>query len=52
MSAGASEWVTPDRPPMVNIVTVPTANSIAVEKWSRRPHRGEPFRIFTPVGPR
>ncbi len=36
---------------MVNIVTVPTANSIAVEKWSLPPHIvASQFRIFTPVG--
>ena len=36
---------------MVNIVTVPTANSIAVEKLSLPPHIvASQFRIFTPVG--
>ena len=51
MSAGASECVTPDRPPMVNIATVPVAKSIAVVKCNLPPHMVvSQLRIFTPVG--
>ena len=51
MSAGATEWVTPDSPPMVNMDTTPEAKSIGVLKRMRPPHMvASQFRIFTPVG--
>ena len=51
MSAGATEWVTPDRPPMVNIATVATANFIATVKRNLPPHIvANQFSTFTPVG--
>ena len=40
---GATAWVTPDRPPMVNIATRPIENSIGVVKRELpAPHRGHP----------
>ena len=42
--------MTPDRPPMVNIVTRPMANSIGVVNLSLPHIVASQFRIFTPVG--
>ena len=51
LSTGASEWVTPETPPMVNIVTAPTENSIGVANQILPPHMvAIQLRIFTPVG--
>ena len=51
VSAGATEWVTPDNPPMVNMATVATANFMATVNRSRPPHMvASQLRIFTPVG--
>ena len=44
-------WVTPESPPMVNIATAPTANSIGVGKRNRPPHIvASQLRILMPVG--
>ena len=51
MSAGATEWVTPESPPIVNIDTTPKAKSIATVNLILPPHMvANQFRIFTPVG--
>ena len=51
MSDGATAWVTPDSPPIVNSTTRPIANSIAVVKRSLPPHIvSVQLTIFTPVG--
>ena len=51
MSDGATAWVTPDRPPIVNSTTSPMANSIAVVNRSLPPHMvSVQLTIFTPVG--
>ena len=51
MSLGATEWVTPDNPPMVNSTTRPTANFIAVVNTNLPPHMvSVQLMIFTPVG--
>ena len=50
VSAGATEWVTPESPPIVNIDTTPVAKSIAVVNLIFPPHMvASQFRIFTPV---
>src|SRR3954463_7372557 len=51
VSAGATEWVTPERPPMVNIVMRPQQNSSGVSNFNLPPHMvAVQLRIFTPVG--
>ena len=51
VSAGATECVTPDSPPIVNIETTPIAKSIAALNLIRPPHIvAIQLRIFTPVG--
>ena len=51
MSDGATAWVTPDSPPIVNCTTRPMANSIAVVKVSLPPHIvSVQLTILTPVG--
>ena len=51
MSEGATEWVTPDRPPIVNWMIRPMANSIAVVNCSLPPHIvSVQLMILTPVG--
>ena len=51
MSDGATAWVTPDSPPIVNSTTRPMANSIAVVKLSLPPHIvSVQLTILTPVG--
>ncbi|CAB4724399.1 unannotated protein [freshwater metagenome] len=50
-SIGATECITPDRPPMVNMVTRPIENSIGEENFNLPPHIvAVQFKIFTPVG--
>ena len=51
MSDGATEWVTPESPPIVNSMIRPIANSIAVVNWSLPPHIvSVQLMILTPVG--
>ena len=51
MSDGTTAWVTPDSPPMVNMVTNPTANSRGVVSRIFAFHRVLiQLKIFTPVG--
>ena len=51
MSDGATAWVTPESPPIVNCTTSPMANSIAVVKTSLPPHMvSVQLMILTPVG--
>src|SRR5439155_19785684 len=50
-SCGTSACVTPDRPPMTNIVTKPIENNIGGSKRNRPPHIvASQLKIFTPVG--
>ena len=51
MSDGATAWVTPDRPPIVNCTIRPIANSIAVVNQNLPPHMViVQLTILTPVG--
>ncbi len=51
VSDGATEWVTPERPPIVNSMIRPMANSIAVVNFSLPPHMVRvQLTILTPVG--
>jgi hypothetical protein len=51
VSAGTTEWSTPDRPPSVNIAMNPSANSIAVLSLTApRQTVASQLKIFTPVG--
>src|SRR4029450_4034292 len=44
-------WVTPDSPPMMNIVMKPSENSIGVFRWMSARHIvASQLKIFTPVG--
>ena len=50
-SAGATECITPDSPPVMNIAMKPRANSIGVLNWSEPPQSVPiQLKIFTPVG--
>ncbi len=51
VSDGATEWVTPERPPIVNNTTKPMANFIADVNQILPPHMVRvQLKIFTPVG--
>ena len=51
MSAGATECITPDRPPIVNIDTSEIENIIGTVKVILPPHIvAIQFKILTPVG--
>ena len=51
MSAGTTEWSTPDSPPMVNIAMKPSAKSIGVFRRNDPPQTvPSQLKIFTPVG--
>ena len=51
MSAETTEWVTPDSPPITNVVMKPTEKYIAVVKRIAPPQRvAVQLKIFTPVG--
>ncbi len=51
VSDGATAWVTPESPPIVNCTMRPIANNIAVVNHSLPPHIVRvQLMIFTPVG--
>src|SRR5687768_11279536 len=50
-SCGEMAWVTPERPPMVNMKMKPNANNMAVRNLIEPPQQvASQLKIFTPVG--